>query len=144
MRPDRRRPHPVTRRRERGFALIAALAVLVILGSISGVMLRLSGVQQAGVSTVILGQRAQWAARSGLEWGVHESARIGGCPAAATTLDLSEGAVSGFTVVVRCAETSHWEGATRFRNVELSSEASFGALGSRDYVFRELVGTIVL
>lgn len=123
---------------------MAALGILVVLGSTGALMIRLSGLEQAGVSTVILGQRAQWAARSGVEWGLHEVARVGACPAATTSLALAEGALSGFTVVVRCSESSHWEGTTVRRSVRLESEASFGAVGSRDYVFRELAAAIVL
>ena len=148
MRRSRRRADPTTRRLGRrnthGFALIAALGILVVLASIGAVMIRLGGVQQAGVSTALLGQRARWAARSGIEWAVREAAGSGGCPAPTTTLGLGEGAVSGFTVVVRCSQTSHWEGGAEFRSLTLRSEASFGALGTRDFVYRELVATIVL
>ena len=52
MRPD------ATRRS--GFALIAALAILVLLATIGSMMLRLTGIQQAGSSIAILGTRAQF------------------------------------------------------------------------------------
>jgi len=107
-------------------------------------MIRLTGVQQAGSSLAIPGLRADWAARSGLEWAFLESARLGGCPAAATTLGLSEGALSGFQVVVQCTESAHSEGSAERAVLVIRSAASFGPVGSRDYVFRELQASLVL
>ena len=57
--------------RRRGFALVAALVVLVLLGSMGALMVRVTGVEQVGTSLSLLGARADLAARSGLEWAVH-------------------------------------------------------------------------
>ncbi len=107
-------------------------------------MIRLTGVQQAGSTVAVLGLRADWAARSGLEWAIHEAARLGGCPAATTTLGLSEGGLSGFEVVVHCTESAHAEGSAERAVLVIRSGASFGAIGSRDYVFREIQASLVL
>lgn len=153
MRPDsihpgvarnRTRRLRLSARRTGGFALIGALALLVVLGSTGAVMIRLTGIQQAGSTVAILGLRADWAARSGLEWAFHEGARLGGCPASVTTLGLSEAGLSGFQVVVRCTESAHSEGSAERAVLVIRSEASFGAIGSRDYVFREIQASLVL
>lgn len=127
-----------------GFALIAALAVLVVLGATGGAMLRLSSVQQTGSTTAILGTRANWAARSGIDWAIHRAVSTGDCPAASTTLSLTEGALSGFTVQVTCASTPHREGNETRVSLLIQSQAQFGVVGSRNYVFRDVRASIVL
>ena len=131
-------------RRRRGFALIAALAILVLLASMGSMMLRLTGVQQASSSTAILAVRADLAARSGIEWGLHQAIAAGTCPSAATTLALSEGALSGFSVEVTCSATLHVEGNQTRTNVALRSHAEFGDPDSRDHVVREVGASVVL
>ncbi len=145
MRPE----HEKTRRgagrdRRGGFALVAALAVLVLLGSIGSMMLRLTGVQQARSSTAILGARAHLAARSGIEWGLHRAIAAGGCPAATTALVLGEGALAGFRVDVSCSATVHVEGSRRRTHVALRARAEFGAADAREHVVREVGAAAVL
>lgn len=142
MRPEP--PIPPRPHRRRGFALVAALAVLVLLASIGSMMLRLTGIQQAGSSTAILGSRAHFAARSGIEWGLRSAVAAGTCPAASTTLTLAEGALSGFTVVVRCSASTHVEGTRTRTHLALRARAEFAAAGSRDHVVREVGASIVL
>lgn len=140
MRPSRSRRRT---RRERGFALIAALALLVVLGSTGAIMVRLASVQQSGATLAILGARADQAARSGIEWALHRSVALDDCPAPVATLSLSEGALAGFRVVVRCTASRHEEGSDSRLSVALRAEASRGALGDRDFVYREMEATAV-
>jgi len=132
------------RARRGGFALIAALAVLVLLATIGSMMLRLTGIQQAGSTTAILGSRAHFAARSGIEWGLRAATTAGTCPAASTTLTLGEGALSGFTVVVACTASTHVEGTRTRTHVALRARAEFATAGARDHVVREVGASIVL
>jgi MSHA biogenesis protein MshP len=131
-------------RRRTGFALVAALAVLVLLATIGSMMLRLTGIQQAGSTTAILGSRAHFAARSGIEWALYEAIASGTCPAASTTLSLTEEALSGFTVEVTCSASSHAEGSEIRTHVALRARAEFGAAGSRDHAVREVGASLVL
>ena len=138
-RPRNRTSHA---RATRGFALIAALILLVVLSGIGSVMLRLSGLEQAGSSIAILGARANWAAQSGIEWAIHQAVSTGSCSSA--TLALNEGVLSGFQVVVTCTSSAHQEGGEEYTSLSIRSEASFGPIGSRDHVFREVQATLVL
>ena len=138
MRPSR------FQRRSNGFALIAALALLVVLSSTGAAMIRMTGVQQAGASALILGVRANWAARSGIDWALHQAAVGGSCPAASTTLNLTEGVLSGFRVVVTCTQTIHNEGAIARISLSIRSEANRGTLGTRDYVYRDMRASALL
>jgi MSHA biogenesis protein MshP len=123
---------------------MAALAILVVLGAAGGVMLRLTSLQQSGSSAAILGTRANWAARSGIDWAIHRAVSTGGCPAPASTLNLSEGALSGFSVVVTCSATTHREGSLVRTSLVIESVAQYGTAGSTDYVFRDVRASIVL
>ena len=134
---------PETERR-RGFALVAALAILVLLASMGAMMLRLTGVQQAGSSTSILAVRAHLAARSGIEWGLYQAIAAGTCHAATTTLELAEGALSGFRVEVLCTATIHVEGSQTRTHVALRAHAEFGDADSRDHVIREVGASALL
>ncbi len=138
------RHSPVIPQRAGGFALVAALAILVVLGAAGGAMLRMSSLQQSGSTAAILGTRANWAARSGIDWAIHRAASTGGCPAASSTLTLTEGALSGFSVVVTCTSTTHREGSDDRANLLIQSQAQFGTIGSPNYVFRDLRASIVL
>ncbi len=131
------------RRSEGGFALIAALALLVVLGSTGAIMLRLSTVQQNGTTLAILGVRAEQAARSGIEWALHRTVTLDDCPAPVSTLTLTEGALGGHRVVVRCTASRHDEGSDSRLIVALRAEASRGAIGDRDFVYREMEATAV-
>ena len=129
-------------RHDRGFALVAALIVLVLLSSIGAAMLRLTAVERAAATGAILGARANWAAQSGVEWASHQASSAGSCGSG--TLVLTEGALAGFQVVVSCTETTHREGGQTVRSLSIRSEARFGTYGTPDFVFREIQAGLTL
>lgn len=135
---------PETAPRPDGFALVAALAVLVLLASIGSMMLRLTGIQQSGSSSAILGARAHLAARSGIEWGMHAAIEAGGCPSTSTVLALAEGALTGFSVEVVCSASVHVEGNAARTQVTLRAHAERGAPGDPDHVVREVGASLLL
>ena len=66
----------------------------------------------------------------------------GSCPSG--TLNLSEGALSGFEVVVSCTSSTHEEAGNTRESLTIASQASFGSAGSPDYVYREMMAAIIL
>ena len=93
-------------RRSAGFALVAAIFLLVVLAALGAFIVSISTSQQMGSALDVQGERAYQAARSGIEWGVYQVTRNGascspavtnsfGFPATATTL-------AAFTVTVTC------------------------------------------
>ncbi len=62
-------------RPERGFALVAALFVMVVIGLAVAAMSRLSVTQTASVDLLLQQARAYQAARAGLEWGIVRAVR---------------------------------------------------------------------
>ncbi|MBL8470225.1 MAG: hypothetical protein KF778_19025 [Rhodocyclaceae bacterium] len=92
-------------RHSRGFSLISALFLVVVLAALGAYALSVSSLQHAGAAAEFLGSRAYQAARAGLEWGLYQSAN-GSCASA----DFSPGGtLAEFTVSVRCTVSSYDE-----------------------------------
>ena len=119
-----------------GFALMAAIFLLVVLASLGAYAVRLSSVQQQTVNLSLLSAQAFHAARTGVAWGAHQAVNLGVC--GSTTLNLNEAGSSGFVVDVSCARTSHVEGASTIQVYVIDVLAEFGVYGGPDYVSRRL------
>ncbi len=126
---------------KRGFGLMSALFLLLVLSAAAAFMLNLSGVQRSTVNLAIQGAHAFQAARSGVEWGIWQLATNGTC-FAATNLSLTEGGLSGFTVDVTCTSTDHTEATTNSSVYQIVSISEYGAYGDPDYARRRLRVTI--
>ncbi len=124
-----------------GFALVAAIFILVILAGVGSAMLNISAAHQSTATLALLGTRAYHAARSGAEWAVYTAANSGGCPAA--TFTLAEAAAAGFDVEVTCSPSSHQEGTTSRTTLEIQATAEYGDFGDRDYVSRTVHVSVV-
>lgn len=141
--------------RARGFALLSAIAILVLLSALAAYLARIAAMSQIGAAQDVLGSRAYHAARTGVEWGLYQVLdptnttvvapgsglwpNLPACPAA-TTLSLE-----GFSVAVSCtAYGPYYEsGSTRTsRLYTISATASSGTLGTAGYVERALSATV--
>ena len=125
----------------RGFGLISALFLLLVLSAAAAFMLNLSGVQRSTVNLAIQRAHALQAARSGIEWGIWQLANNPTC-FVATNLGLTEGGLSGFTVNVTCTSTDHTEAMTNSSVYQIVSIAKQGTYGDPDYARRRLRVTI--
>ena len=121
-------------RKNLGFAIISAIFVLVILSLISTFLINLFINTQASSNILLLGQRAYFAAQSGLEWGLTKVAAnpTGPCPTT-TNININQGGILGFTAVVSCSKSG-----TTFT---ITSVASRGVFGAFEYVTNTAVGT---
>ena len=102
-------------RRQGGVGVVAALFVLVVLSVLGAAIARLGWTQQISSAQDLEGARAQRAANSGAEWGLHEALRGGwsNCNGATQTLTgMSGGTELGMTVTVTCNHDAHVEGQT--------------------------------
>lgn len=162
------RPSPICfRPRQRGFAIVAAIFLLVVLSALGAFMLTFSTVQQTTSAQDIQGSRAYWAAQSGIEWGVYKvldplnatvvapgSAtwpNMPGCAAATTALTLE-----GFNVALTCTcypsgtaacapNSAVYTEAGDIHSIavyELVATATAGTLGSPGYVERQVAVTV--
>ncbi len=123
-------------RRQRGFALVAAIFLLVVLASLGVYIVKISGVQHATVNMALLGARAFEAARTGMEWGAFQALDSGACTT--TTLNLTEGGLAGFDVDVTCSSSAHTESGNVYNLYLIDVEARNGVYGTPDYVSRRM------
>lgn len=139
---------------QRGFAIVSAIFLLVVLAALGAFMVTLSTVQHTTSSQDLQGARAYQAARAGIEWGAYqmltpEHANPVGvpyvCPATATALNNLAGSLAGFVVSVGCIEavgSPFTEGSNQIRVYQITSTATAGTAGSSNYVERQLSAAI--
>jgi MSHA biogenesis protein MshP len=90
----RKLPH-----RLRGFALVSAIFILVVLAALGGFIATVSTTQHVGSALDVMSARAYQAARAGVEWGLFQTQAAAWC-AATPSSDI--GPFNGVTVTVAC------------------------------------------
>jgi len=125
-----------------GFSMVSAIFILVIL-SLAGafaskIISRLSSSNEMSIN----GQRAYYAAKSGLEWALYQvTTTPASCPAT-TTLSFTQVGLNHFQALVTCTAASFTEGApggTTYNIFTLTSVGSRGAATDDDYVTRTMI-----
>ncbi len=122
----------------RGFALIAAIFVILVLAALAAFAVRIGAAQQQTADFGLLNARAQLAADSGIEYGTNQALVHGSC-APATTLNPTAVGLKGFVVVVTCKPTNHQIGAAppaTYHAYVLTAAAQLGTYGTSGYVAR--------
>lgn len=108
-------------RRMRGFSLISAIFILVVLAALGAYMVIFTGLQQNTAQADVLGVRAYYAARSGAEWAMYRAldpdntiapgaSSFAACPTG--TINTMGGSLSPFTVNIAC--TAHPSAVTTY------------------------------
>lgn len=94
----------------RGFSLVSAIFLLVVLAALGVAMITISTVQHQSSALDVQGTRAYHAARAGMEWGVYQKLQVPAyCAGAAVTDNIalpSGTSLAGFTVTVVCTPDS--------------------------------------
>ncbi len=129
------------RRLQKGFTLIAAIFLLVVVAALVVYMTNIRVVQQTTLLYGVQGARAIQAARSGIEWGIYQSIVNTSC---AGSTSFTDPAFAGFNIEVQCGQTTHTEGTTFIDTYQLTSIASSGTFGSLDFVQRQIQATVSL
>jgi MSHA biogenesis protein MshP len=111
-------------RRSRGFSIVTAVFLLVVLSLLGAFIVSVTGLQQSSQQLDVQGVRAYQAARAGVEWGAWQVLdpdntinaasctapvpTMPTCPGIGGTTDLPglAGSLSPFTVTVRCTLTT--------------------------------------
>ncbi len=125
--------------RERGFSLVAAIFLIVVIAALGAFAVRIGASQQQTVSLELLSARALSAAQSGIEFGAYQALDASSC--ANTTLNLAEAGLNGFTVDVTCAATAHAESGGTVNVYRIDATAYAGTYGMPDYVSRHVFAT---
>lgn len=137
--------YPALMSKQKGFGIVMAMFILVVLGLLGAYMARFAGVQTATTTYALQGARAYQAAKSGLGWAV---ARIsppanGTCANVTAQATLTFPNLPGFIVSLGCTSATYQEGATTSTVFRLNALSEFGVYGSADYVSRQMEATIV-
>jgi len=134
-----------SRLRVGGFALVPALFLLVVLGALGLIAIRVGTGQQQAVTMGLMQARALAAANAGIEWAAYlattSTASPPVCPAASTTLSLTEGALAGFSVLVTCSATSFSNNGGTASSFVIQATATYGTYGQPGYVKRVVTGS---
>jgi MSHA biogenesis protein MshP len=117
--------------RQKGFAAIAAVFLVVTLAALGAFMITFSNTEQLTSAQDLLGARAYWAAKGGLAWGLTQVNTSSACPVSPNVL-----ALDSFSVTVTCAKSSYSEGGVPVAIYQIQSTArppvggpALGALG---------------
>ncbi|MDT8404408.1 hypothetical protein [Sulfuriflexus sp.] len=136
--------------KQKGFSLVTAIFLLVILASVGAFMVTIGGTQRTTTVAAIQGARAFQAARSGIDWAVYSLINAADpVDACSNTIDpgsftLAATGLDNFTVSLDCSSTSHTEAgpADNVKIFAITAEARFGTYGSADFVRRRISATI--
>lgn len=149
--------HPPSRslipapRSSKGFSLVSAIFLLVVIAALGTFAVTLSTTQQQSAALDVMGARAYQAARAGIEWGAYQvlpnSAVAGGfaanCRGGATSQVVAlPNTLSGFNVNVGCSAAPHSEAAATVTIYQVTSTATQGAVATPNYVERQMTVTI--
>ena len=136
---------------QKGFSLITAIFLLVVLGALGTMMVTFFVAQQQSSALDVMGSRAYQASRAGIEWAAYNVAQTpqgtlwAGCATYAISTPLFTagtgtalaGTLSPFTVTLTCSSVSAVEGTSTIWVYDLAASAvSGGAPGNTDYVER--------
>ncbi len=131
-------------RRQRGFGLVAAMFLIIVIAGAIAAMWRISTTQTATSSLALQQARAYQAARAGLEWGI--SSALGGACAETNPVFTPGGFSELFRVHVSCSSTPPMpieeEGFSGVEFLAVKAWAEYGVAGSPDYTYREIVSVL--
>jgi MSHA biogenesis protein MshP len=134
--------------KQRGFSLIMAIFLIVVLGGIAVFIGRVSTMQHQSSALDEEGAMAYQAARSGIEWGVYQAVAIGGTGCANSTFTLAvptPTSTVNYTVEVICSQTlpEPIEGLSSIGVYQITATATNAAdVGSKFHVARKLIATV--
>lgn len=132
----RRRPSAITRMR--GFSLVTGIFLLVVLSALGAFMVMFTGLQVNTVQNDVLGVRAYYAARAGINWAMYRAldpdntiapgaAAFAPCPAPVSPATVSltglGGSLAPFTVQLSCNISSAFEANREIRVYEITATA---------------------
>lgn len=122
--------------RQRGFSIVAAIFILVVLAGLGGFIVSTSSSQQLSLALDAENSRVQQAARAGIEWGVYQVVKVPSAPGNFTKAceDASYAAPSdpavlvlpgleSFRIEVICGSANVTEGASDYRVYQVVATA---------------------
>jgi len=140
-----------SKKMQRGFSLITAIFLLVVLSALGVMMVTFFAAQQQSSALDVMGSRAYQASRAGIEWAAYNVGQTApgtqwaGCAAIPTLFGAAAaagplaGTLSPFAVSLSCSSVSAVEGTSTIYVYDMTSTAMYGgAPGGADYVERAI------
>jgi MSHA biogenesis protein MshP len=134
---------------QRGFSLVSAIFLLVVIAALGTFAVTLSTTQQQSAALDVLGARAFQAARAGIEWGAYQAIINSGAITCGTlaapapnSVTLPGTTLQNFTVTVDCGTAAASEANATITMYQLTSTAKQGAVTTPNYVERQMSVTI--
>lgn len=115
---------------------MTAVFLIVVLAALGVAVSRLSNVTQDSVTKANLSAKVYYGAKAGLEWGIQQAVGAGSCVGGSPAVG---GALSGLTVTVTCASSTHGAGNVVYY---ITSKATSGSLGGLGYAERRMEATV--
>jgi MSHA biogenesis protein MshP len=145
--PAREQARAVRHRRQRGFSLIAAIFLIVVLAALAAFAVQVAVSQNEGGDLELLEARTQAAADAGIEYAANRALNGAKVCAASRTLSLNVAGLEGYSVTVKCSATSgHWietpPPAANDTDYVLKATATHGTYGQPGYVSRTVARTV--
>jgi MSHA biogenesis protein MshP len=139
--------------KQRGFSLISAIFLLVVIAALGTFAVTLSTTQQHSAALDVLGARGFQASRAGVEWGAYQVLPASAAAFASTCRSAGSNNQAGiplpatlasFSVSVGCTATSAVEDASTLWIYQINSVATTPgiAVGEANYVERQMSVTI--
>jgi MSHA biogenesis protein MshP len=129
-------------RRARGFSLVSAIFLMVVLVVLGVSMVTISSVQQTTTAQMLQVARANYAARAGAEWVARQALNPAWCAAGPYPMTITPFALpaplSTFTIEVSCTRTTHTVDGVVKQYFVVDVTASSGNYNGPDYVRRKL------
>lgn len=142
-------PHVRSRHHSRGFSIVAATFILVVLALLGVFIVTIGEVERSTATAATQGARTYQAAQAGVQWGIHGALNntaptCGGAPSTPTTntFNLAVAGLNGFGVSVVCSYTPHQERSDTYQVFLITSTSTFGTFGNPDYFSRTLQVTV--
>lgn len=126
---------------QRGFSLVSAIFLLVVIAALGTFAVTLSTTQQQSSALDVMGSRAYQASRAGIEWGAYQALRNGSCVVTQQLAPLPN-TLADFIVNVTCIPNTYNETGTTVNMYQLTSTATQGAVATPNYVERQMSVTI--
>lgn len=125
---------------ERGFSLVSAIFLMVVLVILGTSLVTISSVQQTTAAQMLQALRANYAARAGAEWAAAQASTGTWCPGPwpQTTAFTLTAPLDGFAASVECTRTTHTLDGAAQQAFDVEVTVTSGAYGSPDYVRRKL------
>ncbi len=142
------RGHGPLLQKQRGFGLVAAMFLIIVIAGAIAAMWRISVIQTATSSLALQQARAYQAARAGVEWGIYRFLNDASCPSSVT---FTVPQLDGFKVEVECSASSSWR--VEYNDLleerlestviqKITATAEYSVPGNPDYAYRKLTAEV--